>query len=233
MTSTTELRVDTVPPMEGSLTDRRPSWFQRIGLDTAYTLTAFFFAVPMFVVVVTGLALGVSLLVLLFGVPVLAATVHAARGFAHVERTRIQSLLADEAPTPEYAGAPAGRGWLGRAAAPLRDPQSWFDVAWTLASFVTSTVVFCVTVAWWALALGGLSYWFWQQFIPFGDDNVLLVEVLDLGEGRGAESWLMLVFGVVGLLTLPLVLRVCALAQSGLGKLLLSSRPVEPARVDA
>lgn len=232
MTSTTQLPLD-APPQSGPHAERhQPDWFQRIGLDTAYTLTAFFFAVPMFVVVVVGLALGTSLLVLLFGVPILAGTAYAARGFAHIERARVRSLLADSAPTPPYRTGVPARGWLGRAAAPLRDPQSWFDLGWTLVSFVTSTAVFCVTLVWWAATLGGLTYWFWEQFIPFEDDNVLLVEVLNLGEGRGAESWLMLAFGVLALVTLPLVLRVCARTQAGLGKLLLSSRHAESSLVD-
>ncbi|WP_067438598.1 sensor domain-containing protein [Nocardioides jensenii] len=207
----------------------RPTWLHRIGLDTAYNLTALFFAIPAFVVVVTGMALGLSLLVLLFGIPVLAATAYAARGFAHVERSRIRALVPGngsgaDARTPPYLGQDPQASWLARAATPLRDPQSWFDLGWTLLSFVSSIAVFVVTVTWWALVLGGLSYWYWEQFIPFDDDSELLVEVLRLGEGRGAESLLMLGVGVLALLTVPLVVRVCALAQSGLGRLLLSSR---------
>lgn len=219
MTSTIDMPMATKSPAES------PTWFQRVGLDTAYCLTALFFAIPAFVVTVAGVALGASLLVLLFGIPVLAATAYAARGFAQIERGRLRMLDPGvDAPAPDHLRAERGRSWLARTATPLRDPQSWFDLGWTLMSFVTSTVVFTVTLTWWALALGGLSYWFWEQFIPFEDDNVLLVEVLQLGEGRGAESILMLALGVIALLTAPLVMRVCALAQSSLSRLLLCSR---------
>ncbi|MDN5892986.1 MAG: sensor domain-containing protein [Nocardioides sp.] len=225
MTSTIEMRHDPRALPEPEMTMDRPTWWRRIGRDTTYNLTALAFAVPVFVVTVVGLALGTALLVLLFGIPILAGTMYAARGFAHIERVRIETLLADRAPTPEHLGSNREGSWLVRAATPLRDPQSWFDLIWALASFVTSIVVFVVTVAWWAVALGGLSYWYWEQFIAYEKgDNVLLVEVLNLGEGRGAESWLMLGFGVFALLTLPLALRACARAQGGLGRSLLSSR---------
>lgn len=222
MTSTIEM------PMTTNSRARRPSWFHQVGLDTSYALTALIFAIPAFVVTVAGLALGLGLLVLLFGIPVLAATAHAARGFAQVERARIRRLdPGEEVPAPDYRRPDPEVSWLARAATPLRDPQSWFDLGWTVMSFVTSIVVFVVTVTWWAVVFGGLTYWFWEQFIPFGEDNVLLVETLKLGEGRGAESVLVLVLGVVALITAPLVVRVCARAQSGLGRLLLTSRAEE------
>lgn len=211
----------------------QPGWFRRIGLDTAYNLSALFFAIPAFVVTVTGAALGLALLVLLFGVPLLAATAYAARGFAHLERVRIRGLVpgdgpTGDAPTPAHLRSTPGASWLARAATPLRDPQSWFDLGWTVLSFVSSIVVFVVTTVWWAVVLGGLSYWYWEQFLPIDDDNDLLVEVLHLGEGRGAESVLMFAVGVFALVTLPLVVRVCALAQSGLGRVLLCSRATAP-----
>lgn len=223
MTSTLE----STPVTETS--DERPGWLRRIGMDTAYNLTALFFAIPAFVVTVATVSLGLALLVLLFGVPVLAVSAYAARGFAHVERVRIRSLVPGDGPTgaapsPAYRRAPSEGSWLVRVAAPLRDPQSWFDLGWTVLAFVSSIVVFVVTVVWWSIALGGLTYWFWERFIPFDDDQEFLVEVLRLGEGRRDESVLMFVFGVVAVLTVPLVVRACALAHSGLGRVLLCSR---------
>lgn len=225
MTSTIEMPMPT-----SSSRAERPSWFRQVGRDTAYTLTALVFAIPAFVVTVAGTALGLALLVLLFGIPVLAATTYAARGFAQVERARIRRLNpTEEVPAPTYRVPDPDASWLSRAATLLRDPQAWFDLGWTLMSFVSSIVAFVVTTVWWAVALGGLSYWFWEQFVPFDGDDELLVEILNLGEGRGAESVLMLVFGLLALVTLPLVVRATAAGQAGLGRVLLCARAEEEA----
>ncbi len=201
----------------------RPTWWRRPLLDSGYNLTALLLALPAFVLMVVGLALGAALLITLLGVPVLALTAYVARGFAHAERTRIRSLVTADAPRPRYHRGREGDGWLRRAFAPLADPQSWLDILWCLISFVTSLVAFVITVVWWAAVAQGLTYWFWQRWLPDGDDQGL-AELIGLGDGRLTESILMLAIGIVALLTLPAVMRVVALAQAGLGKLLLCSR---------
>lgn len=193
-------------------------------LDTAYNVTALFLAVPAFVLMVTGLSVGLALAITLFGIPVLAVTTYVARGFAHVERSRLRHMQFVDALTPRYQKAAHGAGWLRRAVAPLLDPQSWLDVVWAVVSFATSIITFVVTVVWWSVAAGGLTYWFWQRWIPFDDDSETLAEILGFGKGRNPESVLMLVIGVVALLTLPFVMRLVALVQSSLARVMLSSR---------
>ena len=107
---------------------------------------------------------------------------------------------------------------------PLRDPQSWLDVVWSIAGFVTGLVAFVLTLVWWSGALGGLTYWFWQRFIPFSEDDTSLAELLGLGDGRVAESLLNLVIGAALLMTLRWVVRFAAVLHSSLAIALLSSR---------
>jgi signal transduction histidine kinase len=108
---------------------------------------------------------------------------------------------------------------------PLRDPQSWLDVVWCLVSLVTGTLAFAVTVAWWAMALGGLTYWFWQMWIPYDpSENTTLAELIGLGEGRATESVLNFVIGVLALATLPFAVRLVAVVNAALASVLLSSR---------
>ncbi len=175
-----------------------------------------------FVVVVVGIAAGLGLLVVWLGLGVLVGTVLAARGLAHVERNRLRTLQGKDAPAPSYAVAPDGAGAVRRLLTPLRDPQSWLDVLWGLVGFVTGTAAFVVVVSWWAGVLGGLSYWFWQQWLPNDDEN--LVELIGWGEGQRDESLLLLGLGVVGLLLLPWVVRACAATHAGVADVLLSSR---------
>ncbi|WP_244930043.1 sensor domain-containing protein [Nocardioides sp. W7] len=195
----------------------------RLVRDTAYTLSAFVLGVVGFVLAVVGLAVGVSLLFTVIGVFVLAATVYVARGLAQLERVRMERLLGADVPRASYRVAGPGDGWLRRTATPLRDPQSWLDVLWALLSFVTGTVVFAVTVAWWAAAGMGLTYWFWQRWLPDGDDQGL-AELIGLGDSRQAESLLMLAIGLAAVVTLPFVVRGCAALHAGLASALLSTR---------
>ena len=202
----------------------RPTWGRQVLLDAGYNVSAFAVAVPAFVIAVTGVALGVGLTVVVVGLPILALTVHASRGFAHLERLRLRSMLGRTAPRPSYAEAGPEAGAVRRVLTPLRDPGSWLDVIWSLVGFVTGTVAFAVTIGWIAGALGGLTYWFWQRFIPYGPDNVTLAELIGLGRGREPESWLNFGIGIVALLTLPLVVRLMALMHSSVGTALLCSR---------
>jgi hypothetical protein len=200
-----------------------PTGVRRVLLDSGYSLSAFVIAVPGLVLGSVGLALGAGLVVLLAGFFVLQVTVHVARGFAVAERARLRWMKGLAAPAPSYAVAREGAGALRRALAVLADLQSWRDLVWLLVGWVTATVAFAVTLAWWAAAAGGLSYWVWERFIPYDEhDSTTLAELMGLGEGRTPEIWLNLSIGVVALVTLPLVTRLAAATHAGLARLLLT-----------
>jgi signal transduction histidine kinase len=174
---------------------------------------------------VTDLALGVGLAVLIGGVLMLWVAVMVARGFARFERIRLRGLLGRPAHTPAYLrGRPDDSFWR-KALLPLRDPQSWLDVLWCVVGLVTGTVAFSLAVTWLAAAAGGLTYWFWQRWIPDDSDGTTgLADLLGIGEGRHAESMVNLAIGAVALLTLPLVMRFAAVLHGSLADLLLSTR---------
>ncbi|MGH3332757.1 MAG: sensor histidine kinase [Nocardioidaceae bacterium] len=202
----------------------RPNWRRRVLRDSGYSLSALPLAVPAFAVAVAGVSAGISLAFILLGLPVLALTAYAARGFAHLERQRLRTVLGHEVPSPQYAVPAAADGWVRRALVPLRDPQSWLDLVWAVIGLATAILATVLTITWWALAFGGLTYWFWQRFIPYGEDNVTLASLIGFGEGRAAEAWLNLAIGVFALVTLPAVMRLAATAHSSLGRVLLASR---------
>ena len=88
---------------------------------------------------------------------------------------------------------------------------------------MTALVAFVVTVTWWAIAAGGLTYWFWQQWLPEDDaDSETLAELI--GWDAGTEIWLNLGIGAVALLTLPLVVRAVTAIHAGTGEAMLSGR---------
>ena len=71
-------------------------------------------------------------------------------------------MLSRDVATPAYVAARPDAGFVRRIFTPLRDPQSWLDVVWSLVSFVTGTFVFAVTLAWWGAVVNGLTYWYWS-----------------------------------------------------------------------
>ena len=88
--------------------------------DSGYVLLGLPLALASFVVLLVGLALGLGLVVTVIGLPILAGTLYAARGLADIERLRLPAVLG---PGPDPAGLPAARARRGRLAADLRaDP---------------------------------------------------------------------------------------------------------------
>lgn len=60
-----------------------------------------------------------------------------------------------------------GRSVWRRSLSLLRSPHHWSHLLHGLLVWmVMSTITFSLTVTWWATALGGLTYWFWQWFLP-------------------------------------------------------------------
>ena len=201
----------------------RPRGVRRVLFESAYNLSAFPIALVAFIVVLVDLALGVGLLVFIGGILLISVGIMVARGFARFERIRLRGMLGREAPTPSYVCAPSGAGFWRRSLTPLKDAQSWLDVVWALVGLVTGTLAFAVTLAWWTATATGLTYWFWQHWIPEGDESGL-ADLLGLGEGRTTESLLNLALGVVLLLTLPWAVRLVATIHASLAWVLLSSR---------
>jgi signal transduction histidine kinase len=197
----------------------------RVLLDSAYAFSAFLLALPALVLVVAGVSAGVGTVVVAgVGLLILVGTAYVARGLAHVERVRLRSMVAVEAPYPTYLRAVPEDSRVRTLLTPLRDMQSWLDILWCLIGLVTATFAFAVAVAWWAATLGGLSYWFWERFIPRSPDNTSLAQLIGLGDTRTADVVLQTSIGIVALLTLPVAMRVAAATHAAFSRVLLCSR---------
>ena len=192
--------------------------------ESAYTLTAFPLGLASFVTVLVLVVVGVGTAVVVGGVLLVVVGALVARAFAQLERLRLRALLRRDVPTPAYVAAAPGAGPVRRAFTPLRDPQSWLDVVWALISFVTGTFVFAVTVAWWAAAANGLTYWFWERYLPDDGRDESLASLAGFGDSRFADVAMQTAIGLVALLTLPLVVRGMAMLQGGLAEAVLCGR---------
>ncbi|MGY1749955.1 sensor histidine kinase [Modestobacter sp. SYSU DS0511] len=206
----------------------RGSWWRQLGVDTGYVLLAFPLSLLAFVLVVTGLTVGVGLLVIWVGVPLLVGTVYTARGFAALERSRLPGVLGRAVPTPGYRTADPRASLPRRLVTPLTDPQSWLDVLHALVHMTVAIPAFVVAVVWWAITLAGLTSVAWDWSIPYGGadepENHTLPEILGMADTGTNRVLLYTAVGVLFALTLPAVVRGCALAQAQLGRGLLTWR---------
>jgi signal transduction histidine kinase len=196
---------------------------RQLGIDSGYVLAGFPLAVAGFCLVVTGLSVGAGLLITVIGLPVLVGTGYAARGLAFLERVRLAPVIRRPALRVSYRTARPEAGWWRRMATPLADPQTWLDLLHAIVRLPVATAGFSIVVTWWAGAVAGLSYWFWQGLVPSDEHGHDLPELLGLGNSVAARSWFYLSLGVFLALTLPPMVRACALAEAWLANGLLCS----------
>lgn len=202
--------------------DTRPARL-RVADSAGYVLTGFPIALPAFVLMVTGLAVGLGTLVITVGVGILAVTLGIARAFAGLERTRLDALLGHRVPRPAYR-EPRG-GVIGRAVSAGADPRRWLDLAHGLIGFPIAVASFAIVVAWFAAAVSGLGYVLWEWSLPRGDGDHSLAYFIGLGDGRLPDVVLTTGLGGVAAITLPWVVRGCAAIQAGVAWSLLCGYP--------
>ena len=70
----------------------------------------------------------------------------------------------------------------------------------------------------------GLSYWFWERFIPRSPDNTSVAQLIGLGDSRSADVLLQTAIGLFALVTLPGAMRAAAATHAGFSRVLLCSR---------
>ncbi|WP_219519208.1 sensor histidine kinase [Nonomuraea ceibae] len=208
------------------------SLIRRVMLDTRYTLVGFPTTLIGFAVTLVGLSAGVGTAVVWIGVPVLAATLLAARGFADAERGWLSDVLKRPPVRPRYKPAPPGAGRFRRIVNPLTSGQSWLDLLHSIVNFPPALIAFVLTVVCWALPLAGLTYPIYGLITSRIEDNVELPELLGLGDGYLINSIFYVALGLLFLLILPFTVRGAALVRAGLGRALLTGVAELQERID-
>lgn len=199
-----------------------PGTLRQLGTDTGYTLLGFPLAVVSFCVLVTALSTGLGLLAIVLGVPVLTATLFIARAFADIERLRFPAVLRVPRTRPTYRTAQPRAGLWRRMVTPLTQAQFWLDLSHGILHFPVAVTTFCVVLTWWAAAIGGTLTVFWDWSIPRGPDNQSLAQLIGLGDSTLARIGFQTAVGVLCLITLPFVVRGCALVSAYFSRFLLT-----------
>jgi signal transduction histidine kinase len=177
------------------------SMIKTTGRNLAVIIGMFPLSLAAFVLCTTLFSLGLGLLVVVVGLFILVGCLVVA-GWSSRMTMALLSYAGIVLPPTRYPGpGPGFRGKLRR----LTYVQSWRDLLHVLVNFILSTVTFSLAVAWTAGGLGGVTYWFWSQWLPQPPDQGLAAL---LGyPGRFAEITLNTVLGALLLITAPFVLR--------------------------
>ncbi|RLP91754.1 MULTISPECIES: sensor histidine kinase [unclassified Micromonospora] len=199
-----------------------PSIPRQLFVDSGYVLLGLPLALTSFVVLVVGLAVGVGLVVTVIGLPIISGTLYAARGLADIERLRLPAVLRQPRIRPHYRLPEAGANAWRRIFVPMRDAQSWLDVAHGVLRLIVSVITFVVALVWWAAAVTGSLYWAYDWTLPRGEGDSDLAQLLGLGDSTTARIGLTTAIGVFFLITLPIVVRGCALLQASFARAMLT-----------
>jgi signal transduction histidine kinase len=136
-------------------------------------LAGFIMGLAVFVVIVTGLSLGFSLLVLaLVGLPLLGLTLRLAAYFAVAERARMALMLGT--PIPAWpAGSRAGYRW---GIVPRRrmftERATWGEIGYSLLRLPVSAVAATVSLTAWSAALVLLTLPLYDKYLPSGGARI-------------------------------------------------------------
>jgi signal transduction histidine kinase len=189
----------------------RPLVQQRTYLETLDLLLDLAFGILWFTLFTTAIALGVSLLITLVGLPILTATFLVARGGAWVERRRARIFLGVDIPAP--VERPSGDGVWAKLVAPFRSRTTWKQLFYLwLVQPVQSLVNFTVTLTAWAVPLWALTLpiyavsspgaapevWSgerldtWQEVLPVAAAGLVLLPLVPwvIGGLASADAWL-------------------------------------------
>jgi signal transduction histidine kinase len=177
------------------------SMIKNTGRSLAVIIGMFGLSVAAFVVCTALFSLGLGLLVLVVGLFILIGCLIVA-GWSSRMTMALLSYAGITLPRTRYpAAGPGFRGKLRR----LAFAQAWRDLLHVLINFILSTITFSLALTWVIGGLGGVTYWFWSQWLPQPSDSGLAAL---LGyPGRVAEVTLNSVLGAVLLTTTPLMLR--------------------------
>lgn len=207
-------RPDSASPLSRYLA----SWGRAPG-TTAYLIVSFIVSMIAISVLSAAFFAGLGMVILVVGLPLMSASMLLAKGLGMAELGMLSWTGLPQVPAPVWRMPAVDAHWTARLLAPLRSGHHWsYLLHQLIINPIVSTVTFTLTITWWATALGGLTYWFWQGFLPEPDVDPWAewlrssVPLLQGWTAGAAESATYLVAGVLFGITLPWVI-------GGLGRL--------------
>jgi signal transduction histidine kinase len=185
--------------------------------EIGYLFIAFPLATVAFGITLALFNAGIGTLITFFiGVILLIAGLYVARGFGTLELALLRWVGRPEVTAPDWQDPRARSGFFGWLRAVLGNGHYWLYLLWAgLIDFIVATVSWSIMITWVATALGGVTYWFWQIFLPDPSNPVypahwLFVHIgfpVGNADPRVVDAVSYLIVGIIFLATLPFVTR--------------------------
>jgi signal transduction histidine kinase len=181
----------------------------RGGRDFVYVASGLPLGTAWLIVLVTLLAVGVSLVIVLCGIPILAFTLLLVRWGANAERERAALVLGVPIPRPRRRPAASTR-LLDRMLGHIRDRRTWRDLGYLLLLGPVGILAGTLSITLWAAALAALAA---PAFAPGAPDGSVLDELGAVLYAAGPVAAIAL-GGLAALVTRALAAGCGSLAQS-------------------
>lgn len=183
--------------------------------EALYLFVAFPVALAGFSITIGLFSGGVGTIVTFFiGLVLIIAALYVARGFGFVELALLRWTGQPAIEKPEWQDARARTGFFGWLRAVLGNGHYWLYLLYVMVvDFIAKTVSWSIFITWVAVSLGGLTYWFWDGFIPQGGRDFYLSEEILNRFGivspnpHLADNLLNFAFGIIFTVTLPFITR--------------------------
>jgi len=183
--------------------------------EFAYLVIAFPISVAGFGITIGLFSGGIGTIVTFFiGLVLIVAALYVSRGFGTLDLILLEWARRASIARPEWLDARARTGFLGWLRAVVGNGHYWLYLLYVmLVDFVVKTITWSITVVWVSIGLGGISFWFWDGFLPSSERRFYLVDWIfarfgvDLLNPVLAESIFNVVLGIVFLVTLPFITR--------------------------
>src|SRR3954452_15953035 len=209
------------PPLTGRASpDDRPLYLRLwtgVPREVGYLFIAFPLATVAFGITLALFNAAIGTLITFFiGLILLIAGLYVARGFGTLELALLRWVGRPEVTAPDWQDPRARSGFFGWLKAVLGNGHYWLYLLWAgLIDFIVATVSWSIMITWVATALGGVTYWFWQIFLPIHSNPVypaywLLVHIgfpVGNADPRVVDAVGYLILGIIFLATLPFVIR--------------------------
>ncbi|HEX4400643.1 MAG TPA: sensor histidine kinase [Galbitalea sp.] len=150
------------------------------------------------------------------GIFIFIGALYVSRGFGTLELVRLDWAGQPAIKRPNWQDARARTGFWGWVRSLLANGHYWLALLHTMIiNFAVSLVTWTMTIVWISTGLGGITYWFWERFLPPQGHVLYISQWLLFQRGPVApnvgydviEALFYLVVGILILVTLPFVTR--------------------------
>ncbi|WP_285117051.1 sensor domain-containing protein [Leifsonia sp. fls2-241-R2A-40a] len=179
---------------------------------------------------------GVGTIVIYVGVFIIVAAFYTARGFGIVELTRLDWAGRPPIPRPVWERPGTPRTFWRSVFGPFANGHYWLYLLHGIViNPIISVVSWTLTIVWASVAVGGLTGWIWEPFIPQGDRSFFLSQTVVDAVFRTQSSFdpvvgdriLYVIAGVLFAATLPFVTRGLTLLHDVVARGVLGGWPSE------